>query len=419
VVDFSVDNKRAKPYLSQLLQRAAANGALVGAAPGPDGRGPGACFFRGTVEFVYSGSRIKVLVPSESCVLSLTLAQIRVPLPARKENAASASAAASSSSSSSSSSSAARPAEPFADEARAFTRRHVNQRTVELRLDDVDKNGIGLGRLYLQEPVVPSAGPSCGGGDVSASLYTVKPFAAMPVADGLARVERRFQPTQPDAATDRERTELLAAQEAAMAAKKGLWSVPGAVEAETKATADPAEAAGAEVGDDSGGKPPHSGPSLRGDEERCRARGARVRRRQWDTFLRPRAGAVAGQAVEQALAGVGAGVVEKLDGVPNEEGPVGARGRAARAGGGGDGHGRECVLRRLRHAGNCVGGRGRGVAGRRQGAGRAAASRRELVGRSSRRPSRPAGTTRRATTTRTTWRRGPWSSSATRPTART
>jgi len=125
------------------------------------------------------------------------------------------------------------------------------------------------------------------------------------------------------------------------------------------------------------------------------------------------------EAIEQALAGVGAGVGEKLDGVPNEEGPVGARGRAARAGGGGDGHGREGVLRRLRHAGNGGGGRGRGVAGRRQGAGRAAASRRVLVGRSSRRPSRPAGTTRRATTTRTTWRRGPWSSSATRPTART
>ena len=88
-----------------------------------------------------------------------------------------------------------------------------------------------------------------------------------------------------------------------MAAKKGLWSVPGAVGAETKATADPAEAAGAEVGDDSGGKPPHSGPSLRGDEERCRARGARVRRRQRDAFLRPRAGAVAGQAARGHRAG--------------------------------------------------------------------------------------------------------------------
>jgi len=203
-----------------------------------------------------------------------------------------------------------------------------------------------------------------------------------------------------------------------MAAKKGLWSVPGAVGAETKATADPAEAAGAEVGDDSGGKPPHSGPSLRGDEERCVARVCGVvSGTHFYVHVQAPSRVKQLEAIEQALAGAGAG--EKLDGVPNEEGPVGARGRAARAGGGGDGHGRECVLRRLRHAGNGGGGRGRGVAGRRQGAGRAAASRRELVGRSPRRPSRPAGTTRRATTTRTTWRRGPWSSSATRPTART
>ena len=33
---------------------------------------------RGTVDFVYSGSRVKVLLPSEGCVLQVTLSQVRV-----------------------------------------------------------------------------------------------------------------------------------------------------------------------------------------------------------------------------------------------------------------------------------------------------------------------------------------------------
>lgn len=32
---------------------------------------------RGTVDFVYSGSRVKVLLPSENCVLQVTLSQVK------------------------------------------------------------------------------------------------------------------------------------------------------------------------------------------------------------------------------------------------------------------------------------------------------------------------------------------------------
>ena len=112
-----------------------------------------------------------------------------------------------------------------------------------------------------------------------------------------------------------------------MAAKKGLWSVPGAVEAETKATADPAEAAGAEVGDDSGGKPPHSGPSLRGDEERCVARVCGVvSGTHFYVHVQAPSRVKQLEAIEQALAGAG----EKLDGVPKKGQLVLVDGRRAR-----------------------------------------------------------------------------------------
>ena len=43
----------------------------------------------------------------------------------------------------------ARPGDPFGREALAFSREKLMQRNVELRVTDMDKNGVALGFLYL------------------------------------------------------------------------------------------------------------------------------------------------------------------------------------------------------------------------------------------------------------------------------
>ncbi|KAH8047358.1 hypothetical protein JL722_13173 [Aureococcus anophagefferens] len=75
-----------------------------------------------------SGSRFKVKVASEGCVLVLALAGCRSP----------------------SASSAARPQEEFAgDAAKAFSRATLLQRTVDVSVADMDRNGVGLGGIRL------------------------------------------------------------------------------------------------------------------------------------------------------------------------------------------------------------------------------------------------------------------------------
>jgi staphylococcal nuclease domain-containing protein 1 len=59
------DSKKAKSFISLILQR------------GSTGSSSNGVTLRGTVEFVYSGSRFKVLLPSEGCVLQLTLSQVK------------------------------------------------------------------------------------------------------------------------------------------------------------------------------------------------------------------------------------------------------------------------------------------------------------------------------------------------------
>lgn len=96
--------KKAKAFISLMLQRSST------------GSSSGGVTVRGTVEFVYSGSRVKILIPSESCLLQLTLSQIRCPLAARGASA---------------NTGAARVGEPFADESKRFTRRNLMHRQVK------------------------------------------------------------------------------------------------------------------------------------------------------------------------------------------------------------------------------------------------------------------------------------------------
>src|SRR5690606_23927545 len=72
------------------------------------------------VEHVFSGARVKVFVPRESCRLVLVLAGVRVGRVAR---------------------SASEKSEPFATEALAFTSGHVLQHDVEIEIDNIDRVG--------------------------------------------------------------------------------------------------------------------------------------------------------------------------------------------------------------------------------------------------------------------------------------
>lgn len=60
--------KKAKAFISLMLQR--------NSSPSSSGM-----TVRGTVDFVYSGSRVKVLLPSENCVLQVTLSQVHLCSP--------------------------------------------------------------------------------------------------------------------------------------------------------------------------------------------------------------------------------------------------------------------------------------------------------------------------------------------------
>lgn len=179
LTDLSQDSKRARSFFN-LLRRDRP--------------------LRGVVEFVYSGSRVKVSLPSEGCVMQCSLSQVRCPLLPRGA----------------SSQLPTRAAEPFALEAKQFTRTNLLQRAVEIVPDDMDKNGIMLGKLYVLKEKEGAAKPSGGSGAVSKQLY-----AALLVEQGLARCDRSLR--QEDGYG--EDAELLEKEAAAKAASIGLWSV--------------------------------------------------------------------------------------------------------------------------------------------------------------------------------------------------
>ena len=149
-----------------------------------------------------------------------------------------------------------------------------------VRIDDVDKNGIAMGRLYLQVPMAPppgipttpgggpphkqqggrqgrgsgkgnnnnnnnnnnnsgkgnnsnsavvAASPSSSSSSTSTPHPTLsmasKPYALMLVSEGLARVDRKFKPgitslANDHGVTEKETQDLLVAQAIAIAAKK-------------------------------------------------------------------------------------------------------------------------------------------------------------------------------------------------------
>jgi len=87
---------------------------------------------RAVVQYVVNGARFKLTLPKENVLISFVCVGLRCPACARRDGAGAA-------------------AEPFGDEALAFTRHHCFQRDVEVEIEALDKTGSFLGSLFLPD----------------------------------------------------------------------------------------------------------------------------------------------------------------------------------------------------------------------------------------------------------------------------
>lgn len=152
----------------------------------------------GIVDFCKSGSRFTILVPRESAKLTLVLAGIRAPRAGRTPQ---------------------EKGEPFGQEALDLANRRCNQRDCEIDVHDIDKAGGFIGDLYVNR----------------------ESFAKVLVEEGLATVHKYSAEKSGNA------TELLAAENRAKQARKGLWhdwDPSKDVEEEEESAAAAGEAAG-------------------------------------------------------------------------------------------------------------------------------------------------------------------------------
>ena len=84
------------------------------------------------VEFVASGSRFRLYIPRETCVITFLLAGISCPRAARIMLGVVQS-----------------EAEPFGDEALAFVKEMILQREVEIEVESIDKGGNFIGWCFV------------------------------------------------------------------------------------------------------------------------------------------------------------------------------------------------------------------------------------------------------------------------------
>jgi staphylococcal nuclease domain-containing protein 1 len=126
------------------------------------------------VDFVKGGSRFVILIPREGIKLNFVLGGIRAPKSARNANDKS---------------------EPFGQEAHDLATKRLTQRDVEVDVHNIDKVGGFIGEVYINK--------------VS--------FAKILVEEGFATVHAYSAEQSGNA------TELLAAEQRAKDARKGLW----------------------------------------------------------------------------------------------------------------------------------------------------------------------------------------------------
>ncbi|XP_074049869.1 staphylococcal nuclease domain-containing protein 1 isoform X1 [Macrotis lagotis] len=110
VADISGDTQKAKQFLP-FLQRAGRSEAVV--------------------EYVFSGSRLKLYLPKETCLITFLLAGIECPRGARNLPGL------------------VQEREPFSEEATLFTKELVLQREVEVEVESMDKAGNFIGWLHI------------------------------------------------------------------------------------------------------------------------------------------------------------------------------------------------------------------------------------------------------------------------------
>lgn len=128
----------------------------------------------GVVDFVSSGSRFKVIIPSENARLTFVLGGIRAPRTARN---------------------ASEKSEPFGPEALEYSSRRCMQRDVEVDVDDVDSFGGFIGTMYVNRESVAK-------GLLDEGFASVHEYSAEKSGHS---------------------TELFAAENRAKQARKGMW----------------------------------------------------------------------------------------------------------------------------------------------------------------------------------------------------
>lgn len=140
----------------------------------------------GVVEFLSGGSRLRVYIPKETVLITFLLGGINCPKGARVGPGGVTQGA----------------AEPFADEAAAFTRKLVLQHEVQLEVESTDKNGNFVGYLFVSPD-----GNTSRGINLSEAL-----------------VEAGLAPLHFTAERSGHYNALLAAENRAKKAKKGIWA---------------------------------------------------------------------------------------------------------------------------------------------------------------------------------------------------
>lgn len=129
---------------------------------------------QGIVDHVQSGSRMRVFVPKDSCLITVLLAGLSCPRSATAD----------------------KPGDPFGDEALNLTRSLVLQRDVEVELEDIDKTGCFVGHVFYS-----------GGNDLAINLLT----------QGLSKLH-------PSAERYKYLSGLQVAQAAAKSSRKKVWA---------------------------------------------------------------------------------------------------------------------------------------------------------------------------------------------------
>ncbi|KAJ3146034.1 hypothetical protein HDU89_006764 [Geranomyces variabilis] len=142
----------------------------------------------GVVDYVSSGSRFRIFVPTQNCTLTLVLGGIRAPRAAMRPG---------------------EKAEPFGAEALAFASKRAMQRDVEFSVESQDKVGGFIGTLYVTA--------SDNEGDEHSSSAHRKSLAVLLLEQGLASVHEYSASQSPNAHA------MYEAEKKAKEGRRGMW----------------------------------------------------------------------------------------------------------------------------------------------------------------------------------------------------